>query len=224
MKKIIVAAGGTGGHIIPALSIAKQLQELGCKILYIGNADSLEQKLATKAGFEFKQISVQKLYRKFTFAHLRFPFKLIKSINDSKKIIKEFAPDAVIGTGGFVCGPVGYAAHKLAIPLYLQEQNSYPGLTTRILSKYAKQIFLGTAGGAKYLPSEKTLYTGNPINTIKPEKKLSITEYGFRENATKLFLIGGSQGSLALNNAIFPILDDLYANNIDLIWQIGKYS
>ena len=224
MKKYIIAAGGTGGHITPALSIAKELEKLGSEILYIGNKNSLEEKLAKAAGFDFKSINVQKLYRKITFVHIKFPFKLIKSFLDSKKIISNFKPDAVIGTGGFVSGPVGFAAYKLSVPLYIQEQNSYPGLTTKMLSKYAKKIFLGIKGGEKYLPSEKTIITGNPINSNKLSSSINFDKYGFRENATKLFLIGGSQGSLALNKAIYPILDQLYANNIDLIWQVGKYS
>ncbi|MFO7895381.1 MAG: undecaprenyldiphospho-muramoylpentapeptide beta-N-acetylglucosaminyltransferase [Candidatus Cloacimonadales bacterium] len=224
MKKIIVAAGGTGGHIIPALSIASALKKRGWQVLYVGNLGSLEEKLAAEAGFEFAGINVQKLYRHFTFSHLRFPFKLLKSIADSQKIIKRFQPDLVLGTGGFVSGPVGYAAHRLGIPLYLQEQNSYPGLTTRILSKYAESIFLGSTYANKFLPTDKTVLSGNPINCTKSTKSLDLSEFGFRPPATKLFLLGGSQGSLALNKAIYPILDQLYENEIDLIWQIGKYS
>jgi len=224
MKRIIVAAGGTGGHIIPALAIAKSLQIKGCKTLYIGNKNSLEEKLAQNAGIEFRAINVQKLYRKFTFQHIKFPFKLIKSIVDSKNIIKNFEPDAVIGTGGFVSGPVGYAAYKTRTPLFLQEQNSYPGLTTRLLCKHAKQVFLGSDAAKNYLMNSNTIFSGNPINNQPQGEKLDLTKYGFRSGSTKLLLLGGSQGSLALNRALYPILDQLYQSNIDLIWQIGKYS
>jgi UDP-N-acetylglucosamine--N-acetylmuramyl-(pentapeptide) pyrophosphoryl-undecaprenol N-acetylglucosamine transferase len=224
MKKIIVAAGGTGGHIIPALSVATALKQRGWEILYIGNINSLEEKLASAAALDFRAIDVQKLYRRFTFSHLRFPFKLIKSIIASKRIIRDFQPDAVLGTGGFVSGPVGYAAHRLKIPLYLQEQNSFPGLTTRLLAKHAKTIFLGSNYATKFLPAGKTFFSGNPINCTESKQQIDLSSYGFRASALKLFLIGGSQGSLALNKAILPILDQLYQNQIDLIWQIGNYS
>lgn len=224
MKKVVVAAGGTGGHIVPAISIAKQLHKSGCQILYVGNQNSLEERLAKAAGFDFEAIDVQKLYRHFTFAHFKFPFKLIKSINRSKKIFKEFGADAFLGTGGFVSGPVGYAANKLRVPIFLQEQNSYPGLTTRLLGKKSKIIFLGSQAGKKYLTGLNTFFSGNPINANTEIDQLDLKQYGFRTNAKKLFLLGGSQGSLALNKAIYPILDQLYENNIDLFWQIGQYS
>jgi UDP-N-acetylglucosamine--N-acetylmuramyl-(pentapeptide) pyrophosphoryl-undecaprenol N-acetylglucosamine transferase len=224
MKKIIVAAGGTGGHIIPALAVAKKFEEKGWKVLYIGNKNSLEENLAQKAGIEFSGINVQKLYRKFTFQHIKFPIKLISSIQKSKKIIKNFAPNAVLGTGGFVSGPVGYAAYKCKIPLFLHEQNSYPGLTTRLLSKHSKHLFLGFKNENNFDSNVPTTYTGNPINPDKSIATINFEDYGFRKNSLKLFLLGGSQGSLALNKAIYPILDKIYANEIDLIWQIGKYS
>jgi UDP-N-acetylglucosamine--N-acetylmuramyl-(pentapeptide) pyrophosphoryl-undecaprenol N-acetylglucosamine transferase len=226
MKKVVIAAGGTGGHIIPAISIAKELQKNNVDILCVGNRNSMEEKLAKKAGFNFAAIDVQKLHRSFTLAHIKFPFKLLKSINDSKKIIKQFQPDLFIGTGGFVSGPVGYAAQKLNIPVFLQEQNSFPGLTTRKLSRAAKKIFLGNQGAAKYLPSEKLIFSGNPINSnvIEEKDKLDFEKFGLKADSAKLFLFGGSQGSLILNRNFYPIIDDVLQNNIEIIWQIGKYS
>ena len=160
-KKIIIAAGGPGGHIIPAISIAKELIKEGVQILFVGNRDSMEQKLALKHNIDFAGINVQKFYRKITLTHIKFPFKLIKSIIDSRKIIRKFSPDAFLGTGGFVSGPVGYAAHLLKIPIFLQEQNSYPGATTKILSKYAVKIFLGNQNANKYLPKNISIYFSN---------------------------------------------------------------
>ncbi|MCD6176886.1 MAG: glycosyltransferase [Candidatus Cloacimonetes bacterium] len=153
-KKIIIAAGGTGGHIIPAISIAEELKEKGVQILFVGNRNSMEQKLTMKHNIDFAEINVQKFYRKLTFAHFKFPLKLIKSIIDSKKFIRNFKPDAFLGTGGFVSGPVGYAAHLLKVPIFLQEQNSYPGATTKILSKYAVKIFLGNQGAKNIYPKK----------------------------------------------------------------------
>jgi len=226
MKKVLIAAGGTGGHIIPAISIAKALQMKDIEILYAGNRNSMEEKLAKDSGFNFTGIDVQKFHRSFTLSHLKFPFKLIKSIYDSKKIIKHFQPDLFIGTGGFVSGPVGYAAHLYKVPVFLQEQNSYPGVTTRILSKYAAKIFLGNQGAARYLPKEKLIFSGNPINTsvIAEQEKLDFEKLGLKKESTKVFLFGGSQGSLILNKNFLPIIDELLQNNIEIIWQIGKYS
>jgi len=224
--RILIAAGGTGGHIIPALSIADELQKKNAKILFVGNRNSLEEELVQKSGIPFKSINVQKFYRKFTLEHLKFPFKLLNSIFASKKIIREFQPDAFLGTGGFVSGPVGYAAHLKKIPIFLQEQNSFPGATTRILSKYAEKIFLGNEGAKKYFPSGKVIISGNPINTnvINEKEKIDFKKYGLKKDSLKLFLFGGSQGSLILNNNLLPIVDDILNKGIEIIWQTGKYS
>ena len=225
-KKVIIAAGGTGGHIIPALSIAAELRKAGILILYVGNRNSMEQKLASIHKIDFTGIEVQKFYRKLTLAHVKFPFKLIKSIIDSKQIIREFNPDAFLGTGGFVSGPVGYAAHLLRIPIFLQEQNSFPGATTKILSKYSKKIFLGNRNAKKYLSKSSTVYTGNPINqnAVLEMDTVDFTKFGLKPNTKKIFLFGGSQGSVILNNTFLPIIDDLLTQGYEVIWQIGKYS
>ncbi len=225
-KKIIIAAGGTGGHIIPAISIAKELMKEGVQILFVGNRNSMEQKLAMENNIDFAEINVQKFYRKLTFAHFKFPFKLIKSILDSKKIIRNFKPDAFLGTGGFVSGPVGYAAHLQKIPIFLQEQNSYPGATTKILSKYAVKIFLGNFKAKKYLPSNKLVFSGNPINqtVISETTEIDYAKYGLKKDVTKIFLTGGSQGSVVLNKAFLPIIDDILKKDFEIIWQIGKHS
>ena len=224
--RILIAAGGTGGHIIPALAIAKELQQRKCKILFVGNYNSLEEVLVQKSGIPFKSINVQKFYRKITFEHLKFPFKLMNSIFASKKIIKEFQPHAFLGTGGFVSGPVGFAAHLKKIQIFLQEQNSFPGATTRILAKYAQIIFLGNEGAKKYFPSEKMIISGNPINTnvISEKEKIDFEKYGLKKDSIKLLLFGGSQGSLILNNNLLKIVDDLLFEGIEIIWQAGKYS
>jgi len=225
-KKVIIAAGGTGGHIIPALSIALELRKNGVQVLYVGNKNSMEQKLTSAQNIDFAEISVQKFYRKFTFAHIKFPFKLIKSILDSKIIIREFKPDAFLGTGGFVCGPVGYAAHLSKIPIFLQEQNSFPGATTKILSKYSEKIFLGNKNANTYLSNSSSIYTGNPINqnAVLEKDTIDFIKLGLKPDTKKIFLFGGSQGSVVLNNTFLPIIDDLLDQGYEVIWQIGKYS
>ena len=225
-KKVIIAAGGTGGHIVPAISIAKELIQDGVRILFVGNKNSMEQKLAERHEIAFAEINVQKFYRKITLAHFKFPFKLIKSILDSKKIIRKFEPSAFLGTGGFVSGPVGYAAHLLKIPIFLQEQNSYPGATTKILSKYATKVFVGNHDAIKHLPQKKAVYSGNPINqnAVVEKNLIDFDKLGLKTSTKKIFLFGGSQGSVVLNNAFLPIIDDFLKQGHEVIWQIGSYS
>jgi UDP-N-acetylglucosamine--N-acetylmuramyl-(pentapeptide) pyrophosphoryl-undecaprenol N-acetylglucosamine transferase len=225
-KRAVIAAGGTGGHIFPALAIADELKKQNFEILFIGNSKSMEEKLAERADVKFSGIDVQKLYRKFTFAHLKFPFKLYSSIKECKSIIDKFKPDIFVGTGGFVSGPAGYAAYKKNIPIFLLEQNSYPGITTRILSKYAEKVFLGSKSAKQFLKNAETTFSGNPINTnvINEKKHLDLKKIGLREDSTKFFVFGGSQGSAILNKAVFSILDNILDKNIEIIWQIGKYG
>ncbi len=225
-KKIILAAGGTGGHIIPALSIAEELKAHRVHLLYVGNQNSMESKIISQSNLEFEEINVQKLYRKFTLTHIKFPFKLISSILRSLKIIKSFKPDAFLGTGGFVCGPVGYAAYLKKIPVYIQEQNSYPGLTTRILAKYANKVFLGNENAKEHLPKNKLVFSGNPINqnVIKESDHINYSKYGLRKDSLKIFLTGGSQGSVTLNKVLYSILDELLDKQFEIIWQIGDHS
>ncbi|MBT3169403.1 MAG: undecaprenyldiphospho-muramoylpentapeptide beta-N-acetylglucosaminyltransferase [Candidatus Cloacimonetes bacterium] len=223
-KTIIIAAGGTGGHIFPALAIAKELQKLGAKIIFVGNKHSMEEQIISKTDITFEKINVQKLYRKFTFRHFLFPFKLIQSIANSIRIINKFKPDAFVGTGGFVSGSVGIAAKLKNIPIFLQEQNSYPGLTTKFLGKFAKNIFLGNENARKYLPNEKSIFWGNPINISETIEKINFTKFGLKKDSFKIFLTGGSQGSAIINKVFFEIIDELVANEIEIIWQVGKYT
>ncbi len=225
MKKIIISGGGTGGHVIPALAIAKELKELNFEILFIGNADSVENRLVTASKFAFKKINVQKLYRKFTFAHIRFPYLFIKSIIDCWNIFNDFAPSAYLGTGGFVSGPAGIVAWLKRIPIFLHEQNSFPGLTNRKIGKHATSLFLGHKGAAQYFPGLRNTYVGNPINpSVLNYKPIEASNIGLREDSIKLFLVGGSQGSYILNKHLFEIFGDLLEHNIEIIWQVGKFS
>lgn len=225
-KKILVAAGGTGGHIIPALSIISELQKKKAKILFVGNKNSMEEKLVRSQNIDFERIDIQKFYRYFTFKHILFPFKLLKSIWKAKKFIREFQPDIFLGTGGFISGPVGYAAYLAKIPIFLQEQNCYPGMTTRLLSKYAKTIFLGNAKARYYLPSNKIIFSGNPINqsVLHENQQIDFFQHNLQENTFKVFLTGGSQGSYILNQNFYSIIEELLAQNIEIIWQIGNFS
>ena len=223
-KGIIVSAGGTGGHIVPALALADEFLKQGYKVSYIGNKGGMEERLAKDKGLEFYPIDVQKLYRNFTFQHLKFPFKLLKSIIQAYRIIKRIDPILLIGTGGFVCGPVGLAAILSKTPLFIQEQNSFPGITTRALSIYAKRVYLGNAGADKFFKRDNTMFSGNPIfkDKLTGNDKIDFEEYGLTKEARKLLIIGGSQGSQFLNELVLKNLDFLQEKGIELIWQSGK--
>ncbi len=220
--KFIISAGGTGGHIMPALSISQELIKRGHKVLYIGNKDSMEEKIITKNKIDFEAINVQKLYRKFTLKHIFFPFKLFNSINKVKKIFKKYQPDAYIGCGGFVSGPSGFVARGKKVPYFLQEQNSYPGLTTRALEADANTIFIGQGDAKKYLKNSNIIYSGNPLNKtlVNSERIADMTDYQFDKEKKTLFIIGGSQGSQFLNYMMKNTLDRLL-EHYNIIWQLG---
>ncbi len=222
-KRIIVSAGGTGGHIIPALQICLELQKNNFEVYYIGNKDSLEEKIIKSNHIRFFGIDVQKLYREITLQHLKFPFKLVKSIIQCIVILRKIQPDCVIGTGGFVSGPVGIAAIFCKTPLFLQEQNSYPGITSRFLGLFAKRIYLGYKIARIYFNEEKTLFTGNPISLklLQSEETINYEAYGLSKESVKLLIIGGSQGSEFINNLVIKNLDFLLNMGIELIWQTG---
>ena len=222
MKKIgVLAAGGTGGHIIPAIAIGNELKKLGVEIIFIGNKNGMEKKLA--GDFNFKGIDVQKLYRKLTYKHLFFPYKFIKSIYNSYKIISKFKPDFFLGTGGFVSGPVGLAAKLYKLPIFIQEQNSYPGITNKFLGKYAEFIFLAYNNAKPYFPDNKIIFSGNPVNpTVFDTSEIDYSDYGLKKESFKIFLLGGSQGSRFLNKNLYPIIDKLLEEKIEIIWQTGR--
>ncbi len=220
-KKAIIAAGGTGGHIIPAIAIGKEMKKNGIEVLFVGNKNSMESRLVKD--FDFVAIDVQKLYRKFTYKHIFFPYKFIKSILDAQRIITDFKPDFFVGTGGFVSGPVGIAAILKKVPLFIQEQNSYPGITNRVLGVFAENVFIAYEICAKYFKKSKTELAGNPVNpTVYEKAEIDYEKYGLKRDSFKIFLLGGSQGSRTLNKNFFPIVDKLLGENIEIIWQTGK--
>ncbi len=223
MKRVVISAGGTGGHIQPAISIAREFVNRGWEVHYIGNKEGMEEGLVKSAGIPFYPINVQKLYRKLTFKHVRFPFMLLNSYKKCIKYLKDINPDIYLGCGGFVSGPAGLAAVKLNIPIYLQEQNSYPGITTRFLSKHAKIVFTAYEAAESYLKADDVRNVGNPTNISEDNhQQLELTKYNLTKETKKLLVLGGSQGSVVMNNLIESCIDELLEQNIEVIWQTGK--
>ncbi len=226
MYRIAIAAGGTGGHIFPGIAIARELQRqlADCKVIFIGSKEGIENKIVKENGYECYPTDVQKLYRNITFKNLLFPYYMLKSISQTQDVYRKHKISIFIGCGGFVSGTAGYAAKLQRIPIFLQEQNSYPGLSTRFIAPYAQKIYLGNPKAHEYLkcPRENISYTGNPIRTpIKISREKALEILGLQNKKT-VFIYGGSLGSIPINNAVLPILEKLLQNNFQVIFQTGK--
>ena len=226
--RVVISGGGTGGHIYPAVAIIEELKRLdeNVEILYIGSKNSMESELIPSLNINFKSIEVMGLPRKINRKFFKSIFVLFKGLSQAKKILKEFKPDVVIGTGGFVTGPVLYKAHKLGIYTIFHEQNSYPGITNRILSRYVDSMAVTFKESINFFKNnEKCVVTGNPIRNRfqNLDRKDSLKFFELDENSQNIFSFGGSNGSEELNKAVFGILDKFYENaQISLIHITGK--
>jgi len=227
-NKIIISGGGTGGHIFPAIAIAEALKEKlkNPEILFIGAIGRMEMEKVPALGYEIKGLWISGIQRKITVKNLLFPFRLIASLIKASMIIKKFKPEVVIGTGGYASGPTLKIASGLNIPCLIQEQNSFPGITNRLLSKKVNRICVAYDGMEKYFPSEKITLTGNPVRkeliNIKNKSEKAFEFFGINNANPVLLVIGGSQGALAINEAIAGGLEKIKDKGINLIWQTGK--
>jgi len=226
--KIILSGGGTGGHIFPAVAIANEIKKLvpNAEILFVGALGKMEMEKVPNAGYTIIGIPIAGIQRKLTMAHLKLPFLIIRSLLKTRKIIKDFKPDVVVGTGGYASGPLLRAAVNKGIPALLQEQNSYAGLTNKILSKKASKICVAYEGMEKFFPKDKILLTGNPVRQDIYDTKQKRTEalafFKLSANKKTILVIGGSLGARTINEALGNSLQKLVDQNIQLIWQTGK--
>lgn len=225
--KIIVSGGGTGGHIYPAIAIADEIKRRlpNAQILFVGAEGKMEIEKVPKAGYPVKGLPVVGFDRGNLLKNISFPFKLIKSLNLASKIVKEFQPDIAIGTGGFASGPILQKAAKMGVPIVIQEQNSFPGITNKILSKNASAICVAY-DGIKHFPKEVTHHTGNPIRSELfrnlPSREEAIRSLGLDPNKKVVLSVGGSLGSRTLNNVWLEAIQQFQDKNVQLIWQTGK--
>ena len=228
--KVVISGGGTGGHIYPAVAIIEELKkrDSNIDILYIGSKNSMESELIPSLGINYKSIEVMGLPRKINKKFFKSIFVLLKGLTQAKKILKDFKPDVVIGTGGFVTGPVLYKAHKMGVYTIFHEQNSYPGITNRILSRYVNAMAVTFKESIKFFKNnDKCVVTGNPIRNrfefLNREESLKFFEID--ENSKNIFSFGGSNGSEELNKAVLGILEKFYKNEkISLIHVTGKLN
>ncbi len=226
--KIILSGGGTGGHIFPAVAIANEIKKMvpQAEILFVGALGRMEMEKVPAAGYKIIGLPIAGLQRKLTFSNLKFPFLLIQSILKSRKILKEFKPDAVVGTGGFASGPLIRAASSMNIPALIQEQNSFAGITNKWLSKKVDTICVAYDGMEKFFPKEKIILTGNPvrqdIENVDLKKEEAITFFKLDKNKKVILVIGGSLGAKTINETIAGGLEKISNSNIQLLWQTGK--
>ncbi|WP_340103729.1 undecaprenyldiphospho-muramoylpentapeptide beta-N-acetylglucosaminyltransferase [Rhodohalobacter sp. 8-1] len=225
--RILLAAGGTGGHVYPAIAIADAVKGVrsDSEILFVGTRDRMEWQAVPSAGYDIKSVWISGFHRRLTPQNLLFPVKLVTSLVQSFSILKRFKPDVVVACGGFAAGPVGWVAAKLGVPLAIQEQNSYPGVTNRILAKHAVKIFTAFEAAEQYLPENKIELTGNPVrNSLKvSDKQDALDHFRFSDDKPVLLILGGSGGAKALNDAMAERLDELHDEyEIQIIWQCGE--
>lgn len=226
LQRVLLSGGGTGGHIYPAVAIAKELMGRFPKIeiLFVGSKHRMEMEKVPKAGFPIKGLWISGYDRKNWKKNILFPFKLLYSLWKSYKIIQNFRPQICVGTGGFASGPINWIATQKNIPLLIQEQNSFPGITNKLLSKKAGKICIANDAVQKYFPKEKTILTGNPIRKDLLEqisKEKARSKLGLKEMPT-LLVVGGSLGARTINQSISKGLEKLANEKIQLIWQTGK--
>jgi UDP-N-acetylglucosamine--N-acetylmuramyl-(pentapeptide) pyrophosphoryl-undecaprenol N-acetylglucosamine transferase len=227
-KKIIISGGGTGGHIFPAIAIANALRRKApeISILFVGAKGRMEMEKVPAAGYEIIGLNISGIQRRLTLKNLLVPFKIWNSIRKAKKIIKEFKPDVVVGVGGYASGPVLRAASNKKIPTVIQEQNSYPGITNKILAKKVNKICVAYDNMDRFFPKEKIYLTGNPVRSdIQEQSGKKATAFSFFDlspDKKVLLVIGGSLGSRTINESIHSCLENLSNKNIQLIWQTGK--
>lgn len=229
MKKprFIISGGGTGGHIYPAVAIANELKSRypEAEFLFVGAKDKMEMQKVPQAGYAIKGLWISGIQRKLTLDNAMFPFKLLSSMWNSFRIIKSFKPDVVIGTGGFASGAVLKVASMLNIPTVIQEQNSYPGITNKLLAKKANKICVAYENLERFFPKDKMILTGNPVRQDlinEANKSEAIAYFKLDANKKTLLVLGGSLGARRINQLIEKELDFLLSQNIQIIWQCGK--
>jgi len=231
--RIIISGGGTGGHIFPAIAIARALQSIhqNIEILFVGARGRMEMQKVPEAGYPIIGLWISGLQRRITIDNLAFPLKLMSSIMKSFRILADFKPDAVVGVGGYASGPLLYAASVRKIPALLQEQNSFAGLTNKWLANNVQKICVAHEGMEKFFPKEKLVITGNPVRKeivaasreYSANKRMEALEFfGLSPEKKTLLAVGGSLGARTINQAILAGIPSLVQAGIQVIWQCGK--
>jgi len=232
--KIILSGGGTGGHIYPAVSVAEALgRRFGeaVEILFVGAEGKMEMERVPALGYRIVGLPVAGLQRKLSLKNIALPFKVIRSLRKARRVIREFGPDVVVGFGGYASGPILRAAQKAGIPTLVQEQNSYAGLTNKLVGRKARRVCVAYDGMERFFPAGLIVKTGNPLRGALCERPdvsalrgEAMQYFGLKDDKPVILIVGGSLGTRTLNNAVLRRLDEIAARgDVQLIWQTGKY-
>ena len=227
-KRIIIAGGGTGGHIFPAVAVAQALmrQNSDQEILFVGAKGKMEMEKVPEAGFKIVGLDIAGFNRNALWKNISLPYKLIKSFFQTDKIFRQFKPDAVFGVGGYSSFPVLKYAQQNNVPSFLHESNAFAGKSNVLLGTKATKVFTGTGGMERFFPRDKIVVTGNPIrqNIIKNriDRAAAKQQLGFDKNLLLVLVVGGSQGAGSINKKILELLGDFQRESVQLLWQTGK--
>jgi len=227
-RRIIIAGGGTGGHIFPAIAIANAIkqQQPDTEILFVGAQGKMEMEKVPQAGYKIQGLDIAGFNRSSLIKNIELPYKLIKSFFQVRKIVADFKPDAVVGVGGYSSFPVLKQAQLKGIPTFIHESNSFAGKTNMMIGKNATKVFVASDGMEKFFPKEKILITGNPVRKSIAESTVTRSQacrfFNLEENKTIVLAVGGSLGAKSINEALANKLDAFRNQNIQLIWQTGK--
>jgi UDP-N-acetylglucosamine--N-acetylmuramyl-(pentapeptide) pyrophosphoryl-undecaprenol N-acetylglucosamine transferase len=228
-KNIIIAGGGTGGHIFPAIAIANAIKKLepSTDILFVGAKGKMEMEKVPQAGYKIEGLDIAGFNRSSLIKNIGLPFKLVRSFLQVRGIFKKFSPDAVIGVGGYSSFPVLRSAQARNIPSFIHESNSFAGKSNILLGKKATKVFVATDGMQKFFPPEKIVVTGNPVrpgivNVSSIDKNEALQFFGLKPGKKTLLIVGGSLGAQSINAAIFKGMEQLKNAGLQLIWQTGK--
>ena len=228
--RIIISGGGTGGHVYPAIAIADAIKKIApdAEILFVGARGKLEMEKVPKAGYPIEGLWVSGFQRKLTWRNLLFPLKLIGSWWQARQIVRRFRPDVAVGVGGYASGPTLNVATRMGIPAVLQEQNSFPGITNKLLAKRADKICVAYKGMERFFPKEKIVLTGNPVRSetfqqLDEKREEALNYFSLARGKKTIFVFGGSLGARTINEAMAASSQLIAENeNVQVLWQVGK--
>lgn len=226
--RIIISGGGTGGHIFPAIAIANEVKRRrpDAEILFVGAENRMEMEKVPAAGYKIVGLNVVGLNRRHIWKNFSLPYKLLNSLRITRKIVKEFSPDVVVGVGGYASAPTLFSAQRLGIPTLIQEQNSLPGITNKILARKADRICVGYDEMDRFFPKEKIIWTGNPIrqdiSDINSKREEACAFYNLKPDMPTLLVMGGSLGAQSINAGMQQWSDFFLGKGYQVIWQTGK--
>lgn len=227
--RVVISGGGTGGHIFPAISIANAIREKHpeAKILFVGALGRMEMQRVPQAGYEIVGLPIQGFDRKHLLRNVKVLFKIWKSQRMAKKIIRKFRPMVAVGVGGYASGPMLNQCASMGVPCLIQEQNSYAGVTNKLLAKKAAKICVAYEGMERFFPADKIILTGNPVRQALLDAKVSREEalksFGLDPSRKTILIVGGSLGARTINESVLQHLDEIHESGVQVIWQTGKY-